>query len=234
MLTSFIDRARAAVADLAGVARCPWCERPSIGPCPACRSGLPWNRRACSRCASPLAEGFTAGDCCARCLGDPPPQDSTWTAFRYEEPIRRQIRALKFHADFAAADVLAEAMADGLRGRPAPDLLLPVPLHRRRLRRRGYNQAVELGRALAARLGLALAPRLAERRRATEEQTHLGAIERRRNLHGAFTVSRSVTGRRIALLDDVITTGATVAELARATREAGAARVEVWAVARTP
>jgi ComF family protein len=118
------------------------------------------------------------------------------------------------------------------RAEPLPELLLPVPLHAARLRHRGYNQAVEIGRVVADRLGIGLAPAGARRLRPTREQTALSAAERRRNIRGAFTVDAAVRGRHIALLDDVITTGTTLAELARAARRAGASRIEAWAVAR--
>lgn len=230
-----IDRLVMDLPDWAGPARCPWCERPAPAPCEACVATLPRNRPACTHCAAPLPTGFTDGGCCVTCARQPPPHALAWCAFRYEEPVARQIRALKFHADFAAAEVLGAAIAGGICGRAAalPELLLPVPLHASRLRARGYNQALELARVVARTLRIPLEARLARRVRATEEQTHLGAAERRRNLHGAFRVAGAVTGAHVALLDDVITTGATAAELAAALREAGAARIEVWAAART-
>jgi ComF family protein len=141
---------------------------------------------------------------------------------------------LKFNGQLGPAQLLGTLMAQRLaaRGAPLPELLIPVPLHAARLQRRGYNQALELGRVLAGQLSLQLAPTGARRLRPTREQTALSAAERRRNVRGAFAVSTAVRGRHVALLDDVITTGNTVAELARAARKAGAARVEVWAVAR--
>lgn len=119
------------------------------------------------------------------------------------------------------------------RPEPLPDLLVPVPLSTARLRRRGYNQALELGRALAGLLALRLAPGAARRTRDTREQTRLDAAQRRGNVRGAFAVdAAAVRGRHVALLDDVITTGATMAELAAAVRAAGATRIEAWSAAR--
>jgi ComF family protein len=142
---------------------------------------------------------------------------------------------LKFHGRLAPAHLLGGLMARRLarRPEPLPELLVPVPLSPGRLRRRGYNQALELGRELARLLSLRLAPSAARRVRPTLEQTSLDAAARRRNVRGAFAMDAgAVAGRHVALLDDVVTTGATMAELARATRAAGAARIEAWAAAR--
>jgi ComF family protein len=131
--------------------------------------------------------------------------------------------------------LLGHLMADALarRAAPLPELLIPVPLHVQRLRQRGYNQALELGRPIARRLSLRLEPSAVSRTVATGEQTRLDAASRRRNVRGAFAAEGAlVRGRHVALLDDVITTGATVSELARTLRAAGAARIEAWAVAR--
>lgn len=220
------------VMALLAPARCHWCGAAGAGvACEGCREALPWNEPACPTCALPLAVRDSA---CARCLGRPPPQDRAWAAFRYAEPVARQIVRLKFRARLAPADVLGALMAGRLARRPAPlpELLLPVPLHPQRLRRRGYNQALELARALARRLPLRLCASAARRVRPTGEQTRLDAAQRRRNVRGAFAVDAEVRGRHVAVLDDVITTGATIEELARAARAAGAAQVEVWAAAR--
>jgi ComF family protein len=107
-----------------------------------------------------------------------------------------------------------------------------VPLHPRRLVARGYNQALELARRIARRMQIELAPHAAKRIRLTEDQIGKSAAQRRRNVRGAFAVTQSLDGQHVALLDDVMTTGATLGELARMCRKAGAARVEVWAAAR--
>lgn len=233
-----VDNFRAVFIDLLAPPRCHWCglPTPDAPVCPRCAMSLPWNTSACRACALPLAAAVEDG-VCAACLRDSPPQDRSWAAFRYEAPVTQGILELKFRGRLAPARVLGHLMAERLarRAAPMPELLIPVPLHAKRLRRRGYNQALELGRELALRLALRLAPRAARRSRATGEQTRLDAADRRRNVHGAFAVdARAVRDRHVALLDDVITTGATVAELARAARASGAARIEVWAAARVP
>ncbi len=222
--------------DLLAPSRCYWCGLVcgASPACAACAGALPWNQPACRACALPLPA--TAGtDVCGACLCHAPPQDRSWAAFRYEPPLPHAIVELKFRGRLAPAHVIGALMAACLAARPQPlpEVLIPMPLHSGRLRRRGYNQAVELGRPLARRLALRFEPAGARRLRATQEQTRLDAAGRRRNVRGAFAVEAAlVRERHIALLDDVITTGATVSELARAARAAGAARIEVWAAAR--
>jgi ComF family protein len=236
MLARIIDNVATALADWLAPARCHACLGAGAAPlCAGCLAALPWNERACRRCALPLAGPDAAATAlCGDCLAVAPPQDATWAAFTYRPPVSRQIVELKFHGRLAPAHVLGAAMAArlALRPQPLPELLVPVPLHAGRLRRRGYNQALEVARQIARRLEIPLVPEAARRLRSTGEQTRLDAAGRRRNVRGAFAVAATVRGRHVALLDDVITTGATVAELARAARAAGARRVEVWAVAR--
>lgn len=123
-------------------------------------------------------------------------------------------------------------MAEHLQETLLPDCLIPVPLHPSRFRARGFNQALELARPIAAKLRLPLCPGWCRRVRDTAPQRLLDAAERRGNLRGAFAATENVRGRRVALLDDVLTTGATLHEAASALKKAGAAWVEVWVLAR--
>ncbi|HUS24483.1 MAG TPA: ComF family protein [Candidatus Binatia bacterium] len=214
--------------------RCRFCDQatPRLAMCEGCIAGLPWNRPACPRCAQPQAHDAP----CARCLRAPPPFDCAWAAFRLELPVHQEIHRLKYGAQFLSARTLGELMARELLRRPEalPQRLLPVPLHSPRLRRRGYNQAVEIARVLAQRTGVVVDVDSVERWRPTAHQTGQSRAQRRRNLKGAFRAHADLSGLRLALIDDVITTGATAGELARVCCAAGAARVEVWAAARTP
>lgn len=225
-----IDKLLSGFLDVLAPARCHACGGTGTPLCAACARALPWNSHACRTCALPLA----ADGICSDCLNHAPPHDAAWAAFTYRAPVSGQIVGLKFRGHLAPAHVLGTLMAMrlALRPQPLPEWLIPVPLHAGRLRRRGYNQALELARAIARPLSMRLAPAAARRVRATGEQTRLEAADRRRNVRGAFAVEADLRGRHVALLDDVITTGATVAELARAARAAGAARIEVWAAAR--
>ncbi|MFP5307328.1 MAG: ComF family protein [Gammaproteobacteria bacterium] len=200
--------------------------------CAPCTAAMPWNADACGRCALPLPAAGT----CPRCLARAPRFDAAWAAFRLEPPIQQFVHRLKYHADFALAALLGELMATRLRAGapPLPQLLVPVPLHPRRLMQRGYNQALELARAVGTRCGIPLAMQATRRVRATDDQIGQSAAARRRNMRRAFVVEQDLSGLHIALVDDVMTTGATLDELARVCRAAGAARIEAWAVARTP
>lgn len=212
--------------------RCTFCSSrcAALPICAACRAALPWNDRSCPRCAQPQThEGL-----CARCAARPPPFIAAFAPLRLDAPVQQQIHALKYAAAFMPARLLGQLFAEALsaRGVAFPDLVLPVPLHPQRLRRRGYNQSVELARPLKAALGLRIEPGYARRIRATTDQIGMGAAARRRNVAKAFAIDARVRGLRIALLDDVMTTGATQAELARCCLRAGALQVEAWAIAR--
>lgn len=229
-----VDNWASGLLDLLAPQRCQFCAGACSGLplCAACRTELPWNRLACPHCALPQ----THDAACARCARKPPPFARAWAPLRLETPIREQIHALKYEAGFGHARVLAALFTASLRTHPGPlpDLIVPVPLHHARLWRRGYNQSVELGRALARETGIACAVNGARRLRATADQIGMSAAQRRRNVRGAFVVTAPCAGLRVALLDDVMTTGATLAELARVTRAAGACEVEAWAIARVP
>jgi ComF family protein len=146
---------------------------------------------------------------------------------------------MKFRARLNLVRLLGELLADGLMDAAAtpdwtwPDAIVPVPLHPQRLRQRGYNQALEMARLLERRLALPVAAACCQRIRSTQAQSALAARQRRSNIRGAFDVTAPLP-RHLAILDDVVTTGATVSELARVLRRHGCERVDVWALARTP
>jgi ComF family protein len=222
--------------------------------CAACRDALPWNRPACPRCALPepvpamIQLPLAAVGRCGRCLHQPPPQDATVAALAYRVPLDRLLPRFKFHGDLAAGRLLAQLLADSLVDAPAgrlardtpgptaampwPDLLVPVPLHPRRLRERGYDQALELARPLGKALGIPVRADGLRRMRATAAQSTLGAVARRQNVRGAFAAAPGAWPARVALFDDVMTTGATLAACASALKQAGVGRVEAWVVAR--
>ena len=202
--------------------------------CPGCLGDLRRNHPACPRCALPLPTDAPAGIPCGRCQRRPPPYDRCLAPFLYASPLDGLITDLKYGGRLAAARVLGALLAREMDAEGLPDLLVPVPLHPRRLRERGFNQALEVARVLASEKGLRLDPRVCARVRDTPHQTGLDARTRRRNLRGAFVAAPRVRGLRLALVDDVVTTGATAEALAQTCRRAGVARVEVWALARTP
>jgi ComF family protein len=191
----------------------------------------------CQRCADEVAATVPM---CGACLKAPPPQASVIAALRYEHPWDGLIAHFKFHAALDLAPVLVQRMlaAHARSGAAQPGLLLPMPLAAQRLRQRGYNQAWELARRLAAPLQCAADAGLLLRIRDTPHQLALAPSQRALNVRGAFAVEprrrSELRGRDVTLVDDVMTTGASVAEAARVLLQAGAARVDVWVAARTP
>lgn len=202
--------------------------------CPACADALPWHGRACRQCALPLP-GSDAGAVCGACLSSSPPLAEAHAACLYAAPIDRLLPRFKFHEDLAAGRLLAQLMADAFARLPRPDALVPVPLHRSRLRRRGYDQALELAKPIARALRVPLRDDLLLRVRATAAQSERDAAARRRNVRGAFAAPpRTDLPAHVVLVDDVMTTGATLHAAAKALRRAGVARVDAWVCARVP
>lgn len=201
----------------------------AIDLCNGCRADLPYNASYCIRCAIPLP----ITGLCGHCLREPPPYASSFSLFHYAPPVDHLIIALKFRGRLSLARLLGELMASALAARtePLPELLIPVPLHRTRLRERGYNQALELARPIGRRCRIPIEYQRCHRVRATSAQTQLSARERRRNVKGAFRVDGPLAAR-VAIVDDVMTTGHTVQELTLALMRAGVERVEVWCCAR--
>ncbi|MGI9238882.1 MAG: ComF family protein [Woeseiaceae bacterium] len=200
--------------------------------CCGCFGDLPWIEDACAQCARPLDIALPSGVRCASCQARPPPFTATIAPLRYEFPVDAGLKALKFSRRLHYAPAFANLLASyANRLPPAPDALLPVPLHWRRQIFRGFNQARELSRPIAQCTGLPIID-VARRRRATRSQSGLSASERRRNLHGAFTVSSTAHYSHVIIVDDVVTTGETTRQLAKALIDSGVKRVSVLAVAR--
>ncbi len=201
--------------------------------CDACLTDLPRNLHACRRCALPLPEA-AADQVCGDCHKRPPEYERCLAPLRYLHPVDHLLTRLKFHQKLANARILGELMAQWLEPEAQPELIIPVPLHPSRLRERGYNQALELARPVGKRLGIPIDTHCCRRSRATTAQAGLNARQRRANLRNAFTVTGKPEANHVVIIDDVITTGHTVGELARTLRRAGVKRIDVWACARAP
>lgn len=199
--------------------------------CSGCEHDLPWNTTPCRRCGMALAKAAGDKTVCGRCLRRPPAFHSVVAPFIYTAPLDRLIHAFKFRGDLAAGRLLSELLQPAVATRQV-DLVLPVPLHPVRIRRRGFNQALELARHLRRHLGIPLAPDLLVRSRDTPSQHELPAKARRANIRGAFQIRHPLPATRVAVIDDVLTTGHTAGEIARTLRRAGAEHVEIWVVAR--
>lgn len=197
--------------------------------CRACADDLPrLPSPRCPCCALPTA----AGELCGRCLAHPPHYDRTLAAFNYGFPLDKLIQSFKYGHRLALAAYLGRELAR-LAPDVAADLIVPLPLHPSRLRERGFNQALELARPVAATLGLPLDSRICTRIRHTPAQAGLPWKKREQNIRGAFHCARDLSGRRILLVDDVMTTGASLDECARTLKLHGASEVVLLVVART-
>jgi ComF family protein len=206
-------------------------------PCRADYAGI--GRARCPCCANPVAGAQAA--LCGACLAERPAFDATVAAVDYAAPLDQLVLQLKFGGRLALAPWFARLLRDAVLANPGfqlPDVLCPVPLGPRRLVERGFNQALEIARPLAASLGVCLQPRLALRPLDTSAQSGVAPSERRENIRGAFEVAPdmlvNVEGRHVGIVDDVMTSGHTLDELAATFRQAGATRVSNLVFARTP
>lgn len=206
--------------------------------CSCCEAELPWLGGHCQVCALPLPNhGLT----CGACLRKPPSFTRVEAPWRYAFPVDSLITRFKHQAKWPMGRLLGELLSQHLQhafdeGLPRPDLLLPVPLASKRQRQRGFNQAELLADWLAQQLQLPWQAHWLQRLIDTPAQQQLDAATRKRNLRRAFALSPAaqIDGLHLTLVDDVLTTGATAESLARLLMKAGAARVDVYCLARTP
>ncbi len=202
-----------------------------MGICAGCYQDLPWLGHHCQRCALPLYS--VEQTLCAHCLRQPPHFSQIQALFSYRFPLDRLISRIKYNRQANLLGPLAVMMQQQLRHLPRPDLLLPVPIHRHSFRQRGFNQAQLLAELLSKMLQIPCDRHSLRKRVATTQQMKLSREERRRNLSGAFSCA-PLQARYVVLVDDVMTTGTTLDELARMLRQQGVERVDGWVLTRTP
>jgi ComF family protein len=203
--------------------------------CAGCYQKQSLNRTCCQRCALPLADLAGEATLCGRCIRQLPEYHYVKSLFRYEADIVILIHQLKFSAKISYARSISEMLFTLLDADDLPDCFLPVPLHTSRLRQRGFNQSIEISRVLARKTGIPIEIDAVERQRRTVSQTDLDAKQRRKNVRGVFRVSsRMLDYKHVLIIDDVMTTGATVNELARVLKRHGVERVGVLCIARAP
>ncbi len=202
--------------------------------CRGCRDELPFNRQACPRCALPLPDAVPEDALCGQCQRAPPKFDRCYIPLCYGYPLDHLISHFKFRGKLAEGRLLSGLVGDFLvqQSCELPELIIPVPLHASRLRERGFNQALELARPLGRCFERPVERRIVIRNRPTPPQMELDKGARRKNVRGAFELTGQLRARHVAIIDDVVTTGSTVNELATVLRRGGAERVDVWAVAR--
>ncbi len=225
--------------------RCVLCQQPSEVERDLCLSCERLQSRTptahCSICAIPLPSPDLANGkaspakarICGECLKKRPCYDRAVIPYIYVDGIRHMISRLKFNSKLIHADLLATLFMDAVGMPEAPEALIPMPLHNKRLRERGYNQSLLLARAIGRRWNLPIETGLCKRVKHTPAQAGLSRKQRRKNIKGVFTVSTRVPYRHIAIIDDVLTTGSSTNELAKMFKQAGVERVDVWCIART-
>lgn len=221
------------VLDLIFPPRCIVCSHLGTWLCAECSSDLPYIAgTVCCRCGIPLQQGHL----CARCERDPLSLERIHSVFLFQGPLRVAVHRLKYRNGRAVAGPLGRLMAEWWEEQQIPvDVIVPVPLHPRRLRERGYNQATLLAQVLGRRMERPVRAKAVERVRHTRSQMRLDAAERRSNVAGAFQcLDDRISGRKVLLIDDVCTTGATLDACAKALQEAGATWVQALTLARAP
>lgn len=216
--------------------RCIFCSErgmANLDICQACFLDLPRNQPCCARCAQPLATTTIPSPLCGRCLKQLPHFDETRAPFLYNEQLRHLITQLKFNRHYVHArllgGLLGKAMVD--HG-DLPECIIPVPLHPARYRERGFNQSLEIARHLHHQLKVPLNFEACVRHRNTPHQIDLPAAQRVKNMKNAFSLIHRLEYAHIAIIDDVMTTGATASALALALKQQGVKRVDVWVCAR--
>ncbi|MEE9303752.1 MAG: ComF family protein [Thiotrichaceae bacterium] len=199
--------------------------------CTNCLNDLPSIKNCCSQCGNTLPA--EVADLCGSCQANPPPIDKTFSLFHYKTPIDHLIKQLKFKHSFVTADLLGKLMAEAIiqRGITLPEAIIPTPLHYKRLRMRGYNQSIEIAKPLAKHLKLPLLNTDLIRNKHIRPQTECSAKERRRNLRNNFICRTPLSYATIAVVDDVITTGTTVNEIAKTLKKKGVKEVYAWSCA---
>lgn len=198
--------------------------------CAACDHTLPYlDMPHCPICAMPIP----SGEVCGHCLSHPPAFDRCAAAFVYAFPLDRLIQAMKYHEQLALAHTFAAKLTQRLDHQHLPDCIIPMPLHPSKLRERGFNQSQLLAARISSELKLPLLPHACERVRDTPPQSALPWKERKKNVRGAFRCDIDLTGKHVALVDDVLTTGASLNALGTAIKARGATSVSAWVIART-
>ena len=202
--------------------------------CQACIEDLPYINTACASCGLPLEHHNGESSICGQCQSEPTPIQHCISIFHYDSPVDYLIKHMKYHNQLSVADLMGKMIAKKVKsiGQNLPDLIIPVPLHVERLKQRGYNQAIEIGRLVSRDLNIPLDHTACTRVKHTLPQFDIPAAERSDNIKNAFEVSRQLDAKHVALIDDVMTTGSTAREIATVLTQNGVTQVDVWTCAR--
>ena len=231
-----VDKCTKYIRKLLQARHCYLCDNPNshslIEICHDCINELPYKNQSCSRCALPLESSNSP--ICGHCLSQPPSYDVLLSPFEYHFPIDKLITELKFRQKLYSAHTLGYLFSQYIQSKatPLPECIIPVPLHPKRLRQRGYNQSLEIARVVSKILNIPIERKLCQRIKDTEPQSNLDADKRQQNIKNAFAVKQQNHYKHVAILDDVVTTGQTVETLTKALRINGISIIQVWAIAR--
>lgn len=211
--------------------RCLLCHAPTknYALCTGCFNDLPHLQHACQQCAMPIAKTATV---CAHCIQHPFAFDETISLFHYQFPIDRMLLDLKFHHQLQYAKLFGQLLAEKLKNINV-DFILPVPLHRTRLKERTFNQALEIARPVAKKLQLSIDIKRCIRQKATAPQSETDHDKRKSNVYRAFKVVKKMKANHILILDDILTTGHTANELAKTLKQSGVKKITLATIART-
>jgi len=199
--------------------------------CPECLNDLPWHQTGvCPQCALPSHNNHI----CGNCLNSAPAFDTTRALFRYAYPLDAMLQRYKYQQNLNIAQTFSALIQEKFNDLSSFNRIIPMPLHPKRLAERGFNQSLEIARLLAKNLHIELDIESCRRIKFSPPQASLPHKARIKNMRGAFHCGTSLAGQRIILLDDVMTTGASLHELASTVKAAGASHVECWVIARTP
>ena len=201
--------------------------------CKPCFNSLKKNLYCCYRCAEIFESANLTPQLCGHCISQTPEFDETYAPYIYHDILRYLITHLKFNRQYKNARLLAYLLADYLqKTAELPELIIPVPLHKQRFRERGFNQSIEIAKSLSRYLHIPMDSKSCLRIRNTRHQIDLPSKQRRSNVKNAFKVKRVIKAQHIAIVDDVMTTGSTVNELAKTLKKSGVYRVDIWTCAR--
>lgn len=204
--------------------------------CVVCRATLPWVEDRCYRCGLRMEERDQNLAICGVCTENPPIFERLCSLFSYDAPVSKLITGLKFSKQLAYGRILGDMLADAVLNEwytdsPLPQAIIPMPLHRQRLKKRGYNQALELIWPTIKRSKIRLLEDV-QRVRSTRPQSNLNLEQRMHNMKNAFELSNSLNIQHIAIVDDVVTTGNTVKTICSTLKENGILHIDIWCICR--
>lgn len=204
----------------------------TINYCSDCIETLPYMPHSCLRCGQPF-NGFD--NYCGGCLASPPTFDHCFCPFLYEEPISTQIQNLKYYEHPKGASQIANLFIKELNSNniELPEAILAVPMHARKLRRRGFNHSYELAKRIAKSLDIPLLDNCISKQRDTPRQTTQSLKQRKQNLRGSYALTKKCWQKHVAIIDDVVTTGSTAEEMSKILKKNGVDYIQVWGIART-